>query len=54
LPELAVIFDFPLLAFLTALSPAQSQPGAGSLASEAIPPDRVQQYSNLAVEWMQE
>ncbi len=41
-------------ALLTTLSPAQSQPSASSLASEAIPWDRAQQYSNLAVQWMQE
>jgi hypothetical protein len=53
LPELSLSISISL-AFLTTLSPAQSQPSASSLASEAIPRDRLQQYSNLAAEWMQE
>ena len=40
---------FPVVLLLTSLVAAQT----AKLPSEAIPPERMQQYSDLAVKWLQ-
>jgi acetylornithine deacetylase/succinyl-diaminopimelate desuccinylase-like protein len=49
-----IVLIFLSIFILTAAPPAQPQQKAGSRASEAIPANRLQEYSKLAVQWMQE
>jgi acetylornithine deacetylase/succinyl-diaminopimelate desuccinylase-like protein len=49
-----IVLIFLSIFILTAAPAAQPQQNAGSRASEAIPANRLQEYSKLAVQWMQE
>jgi len=43
-----------VLAVVAALGWSQTAPAGHTFASDGIPPDRLKQYADLAVEWQQE